>query len=99
MPTEAHAPEMPDTGDFVILEKGLSPTEAHVLCACLVSAGIDATTGDTETVQTHSLWQVALGGAKIRVPQGQLAEAREVMAAFHRGEFALDDDFDPGRTP
>jgi len=98
MSVEPFFPDPPDAGDFVILERGLSPTEAHVLCACLVSAGIDASTGDTETVQTHSLWQVALGGAKIRVPQGQLADARDVMAAFRRGEFALDDDFDPGAT-
>jgi hypothetical protein len=40
-----------------------------------------------------------MGGAipiVLRVPTRQLGEAREVIAAFERGEFALDEDGDYG---
>ncbi len=83
-------------GDQVILERNLSPTEAHLLCACLHAAGIEADAGDTNMVQAHSLLALALGGASIRVPSAQWLEARDVLAAFRRGDFALGDDFDPG---
>jgi len=85
-------------GDMVILERNLTPTEAHLLCSCLHSAGVEADAGDTNIVQAHSLLAIAVGGASVRVPSAQLAEAREVVAAFRRGEFELGDDFDPNET-
>lgn len=83
-------------GDMVLLERSLTPTEAHLLCSCLQSAGIHADAGDTNLVQANSLLSIAVGGANVRVPSTQLAEAREVVAAFRRGEFDLGDDFEPG---
>ena len=91
-PTE----DAPYLGDMVLLAANLSPTEAHILASCLAAAGIHAATGDTDTVQTHQLWSIALGGAKIRVPTSQLGEAQEVLKAFQAGEFSLSDDFDVG---
>lgn len=82
-------------GDMTIVAKYLTPTEAHMLCSCLNAAGIPADAGDTNTVQAHSLLSIAVGGARVRVPSAHEAEAREVIAAYHRGEFALDEDFDP----
>lgn len=46
-------------------------------------------------VQANALLSVAVGGASVRVPEGQLAEAQAVLAAFRRGEFTLREDFDP----
>lgn len=89
----------PYPGDMEILERDLSPTEAHLLVGCLRTAGIPADAGDTHLVQAHSLIAVAVGGAKVRVPREHLADAREVLAAFRRGDFALDDDFDVGSAP
>ncbi len=83
------------TDDWEILERHLDPTEANLLCNCLHAAGITASAGDTNIVQAHSLLSLAIGGACLRVPGDQLTEARAVLAAFRRGEFALDDDFDP----
>jgi Protein of unknown function (DUF3565) len=74
----------------------LPPTEAHILASCLTAAGIHAASGDTDTVQTHQLWSIALGGAKIRVPTSQLIEAQAVLQAFQAGEFSLSVDFDVG---
>lgn len=87
---------IPYLGDLVILVRDLSPTEAHLLCGCLQSAGIHADAGDAHIVQAHGLLTIAVGGAKVRVPSAQLEEARGVLAAFRRGDFALGDDFDPG---
>lgn len=90
------ADNVPYLGDMVLLAADLNPTEAHILASCLVAAGIHAATGDTNTVQTHQLWAIALGGAKIRVPASQLGEAQEVLKAFQAGELSLGDDFDVG---
>ncbi|MDZ7937286.1 MAG: hypothetical protein U5M53_02970 [Rhodoferax sp.] len=91
--------EPPYLGDMVILERDLEPTEAHMLVSCLAAAGIHADAGDTNIVQMHSLLSIAVGGACIRVPQSQQIEALAVLAAYRRGDFALDDDFDPGTGP
>jgi hypothetical protein len=92
-------PEQPYLGDMVILERGLEPTDAHLTVACLVAAGIQADAGDTNIVQMHALLSIAVGGACIRVPQSQQIEAQAVLAAYRAGDFALDDDFDPGAGP
>jgi hypothetical protein len=86
----------PYLGDRVLLERNLSPTEAHLLSACLRAAGIQADAGDTNIVQAHGLLALAVGGAKVRVPQSQWQDARLVLQAFRRGEFTLSDDFDVG---
>lgn len=83
-------------GDWVLLERDLTPQEAQLLAGCLQAAGIAAEAGDTGIVQAHPLLAIAVGGACLRVRQAQLDEAREVLAAFRRGEFSLADDFDAG---
>jgi hypothetical protein len=83
-------------GDLVELERSLEPTEAHMLCSYLQSAGIHADAGDANIVQAHGLLSIAVGGAKVRVPSSQLTEAKEALAAYRRGDFELPDDFDYG---
>lgn len=96
-PTEdSDEPIEPYLGDLVLLARNLKPTEAHILASCLAAAGIQAVTGDTNTVQTNSLWSIALGGAKVRVPQSQWLQAQQVLKAYRRGDFTLGDDFDVG---
>lgn len=94
-PAPQHPTEPEYEGDMTIVAKYLAPTEAHLLCSCLRAAGIAADAGDTNTVQVHSLISIAVGGARVRVPSAHEAEALAVIAAFHRGEFALDENFDP----
>lgn len=79
-------------GDYEIVARFLNPTDAYLLCSCLKMAGVPALIADAELVQTNSLWAVALGGARLLVPALHVAEAREVIAAFNRGEYALPDD-------
>lgn len=92
--TSLTSDEAPYLGDMVILKADLSPTEAHVLRSCLQAAGLHADVGDANIVQAHSLLAIAVGGAKVRVPQAQWQEANEVLEAFSRGDFALGEDFD-----
>jgi hypothetical protein len=72
------------------------PTDAHIVQGCLMAAGIPAVVADANLVQTHSLLTPALGGVRILVPASYLQQAQEVIAAFNRGEFQLDDDVDVG---
>ncbi|MCF8184158.1 MAG: hypothetical protein K9J43_04200 [Polynucleobacter sp.] len=81
-------------GDMTIVARNLVATEAHVLCSCLRAGGVPADSGDTNLVQMHSLLTIAVGGACVRVPENYLAEAQEIIAAFKRGEFQLDEEFD-----
>jgi hypothetical protein len=86
-------------GDMVLLVRQLEPTEAHLLAGLLNSMGIAAQAGDTQLVQTHSLWSIALGGANVRVPASQLSEAQAIHAAFVRGDFRLDDNTEADESP
>jgi len=85
-------------GDMVTIARRFTPTDAQMLCGCLEAAGIPATVADAALVQANMLWSIALGGASLRVPQAFVEQANEVIAAFERGEFSLDEDFDPN-TP
>jgi hypothetical protein len=95
-PPEQTAPAEPDDGpyegDFVTVAKFLNPIEAQVVCDCIRSAGIPAYLADGNTVQTNTLWSIALGGAAVRVPALRVGEARDVIAAFNRGDFELPPD-------
>ncbi|WIT13666.1 hypothetical protein PFX98_08620 [Paucibacter sediminis] len=96
VPSRAEAPVADEgdyQGDMTIVARYLTPTEAHMLCSCLNAGGVPAEAGDTNLVQAHSLLAGAVGGASIRVPANYVAEARELIAAFKRGDFALDEDF------
>lgn len=97
-PSDAAAPDEAEyLGDMVLLERGFMPTEAQMLVSCLHAAGIHAEAGDTNIVQANALLAIAVGGANIRVHQSDLAEARQVLIAYRRGDFALGDDFDPNQ--
>ncbi|HEV7816592.1 MAG TPA: hypothetical protein VGP06_16010 [Janthinobacterium sp.] len=83
-----------EEGDFEMVARFLAPIDAHVVCDCLKAAGVPALVADANLAQTNSLWAIALGGARVLVPPSRAAEARAVIAAFNRGDFALRDDDD-----
>jgi Zn-dependent alcohol dehydrogenase len=82
--------------DLFIVAKFMIPTEAALMMGCLVASGIPAVLSDANLVQTDLLLAPALGGVSVLAPQAFLADARAVMAAFERGEYALDEDADVG---
>jgi hypothetical protein len=83
-------------GDFETVARFLEPTAAHIVASCLQAAGIETLIADANLVQTNALWAIAAGGVRILVPAIRAVEARQVLAAFERGDFALADEDDPG---
>jgi len=83
-------------GDWVTVAQYLSYTEVHILRSCLEAAGIPAEVADAQLVQTDALLTPAMRGASVRVPANYAGEARKIIGAYRRGDFRLDDDFDPG---
>ena len=79
-------------GDFVIVARDLNLTEAHLYRSLLESAGIPAEVGDTNFSRIYG----STYSANVKVPQAFLADAEAVFAAFKRGDFALEDGFEPG---
>lgn len=83
-------------GDWLAVATYYLPTDAHIVRGCLAAAGVPAMVADDQLVQTDSLLTPALGGVRILVPQAYWQQARDVIAAFERGDYQLDDDIDVG---
>lgn len=92
--TASSAPEAnePYEGDFETVAQFFNPIDAFLLAGSLEAAGIPPVVADSNLVQLNSLWAIAVGGIRIRVPAARAAEAKEVIAAFQRGNLALPDD-------
>ncbi|MDB5889077.1 MAG: hypothetical protein JWM03_1949 [Rhodocyclales bacterium] len=86
-------------GDMVIVARDLTATEAHLLCSRLRAARVPAEASDMNFVQVNSLLAMAVGGARVRVPEYFEGEALAIIAAFHEGAFELDENFDDSASP
>lgn len=91
--TPTHGAEGHDLSEVA---RYMIPMDATMVQGCLVAAGIPAVLADANLVQTDLLLAPALGGVGIMVPEDYLDEARAVLAAYGRGEFALDENTDVG---
>lgn len=91
-----HEAEAPTARDLFTVAAYPEPTLAHIVQGCLAAAGIPAVVADDNLVQTNLLWTTAVGGVRILVPQQHMDDAKAVIAAFERGEFALPDGELPG---
>lgn len=82
--------------DLFEVARYLIPMQASLVQGCLVASGIPAVLADVHLMQTDLLLAPALGGVRILAPRDYLDQAQAVLAAFERGEFALDEDTDVG---
>jgi hypothetical protein len=82
--------------DLFAVAQYLVPIDAHLARGCLVAAGIPAVVADANHAQAYELISPAMGGVRVLVPQSYLQQAREVLEALARGDFALGDDADVG---
>lgn len=82
--------------DLFVVAKCMVPTDAFLLCGMLEAGGVPAVVADANHVQADLLIAPALGGVRILAPESYLAQAAGVIAAYERGEYALDDDADVG---
>jgi hypothetical protein len=78
--------------DLVTVARFSNPLKANVLRACLEAHGIFAFVWGEHLGTTHIVYSIAGGGVRVQVPGSQLAQAKEVMAAWERGELAIDDE-------
>ena len=81
----------PSAGDLVTITRVFNTLEAEALRGCLEAQGIPATLGDVQTIQTDTLLTHALGGIRVMVPESFARAARATLAAFERGEYAIDE--------
>lgn len=81
----------PELGDWVTLTTVFQPLEAFMLRGVLQAAGVPAAVADANLVQAHGLLAPAIP-VRLLVPEGCKAQAEGVLAAFHRGDFRLDED-------
>lgn len=80
----------PELGDWVTLTTVFQPMEAFMLRGVLQAAGLPAAVADAHLVQAHGLLASAIP-VRVLVPEGCKAQGEAVLAAFHRGDFRLDD--------
>jgi N-acyl-L-homoserine lactone synthetase len=85
----------PGSDSLVEVARFTAVIDAQVLAGCLEAAGIPVFMGNFDTANALGYMGAAVP-IIVRVPTRLFAEARAVMAAFEAGEYALDDDFDPG---
>jgi hypothetical protein len=87
-----------DSDSLNAIARFTMPVEAQLLAGCLEAQGIPVFMGNVDTA--HALgYMGAAVPIIVRVPSRLAGEARAVMAAYEAGEFALDDDIDPGPPP
>jgi len=65
------------------------PIEAQIALGLLQAEGIPARLDDIGTAIANWEWRLAIGGVRLRVPDGQAMHARRVLAALEAGDYAL----------
>ena len=85
-------------GPLRICTRFLLPLEAHIFAALLMTEGVQATVMDADTVYANGAFHTSLGlgGVRVMVPELQMADAQRILEAYHAGEYAIDENFDPG---
>jgi hypothetical protein len=78
--------------DLVTVARFNDPLEANVLRACLESHGIFAFLWGEHLGTTHMFFSVITGGMRVQVRADQVEQAKEVIAAFKRGDLAIDEE-------
>lgn len=80
---------------FIIVARYADPLEAQIARGLLQAEGIDAHLGDEHAALANWEWRLAIGGAKLHVPQAQAEQARAILQALDAGDYAIDDDATP----
>jgi hypothetical protein len=68
------------TGRFIVVRNFLNAHEAYVARGLLESAGIPTVVADDSVIGLNWLLSSAVGGVKVLVPEGYLAEAEDILA-------------------
>jgi len=90
--TQRTEPSAQEPLDLVTVDRRVNSVQANVLRACLEAHGIFAYVWGEHLGTANIIFSAATGGVRIQVRSDQVEQAKEVIAAFERGEFALDED-------
>jgi len=90
------APGTEETITFVTVARSLIPSDLQILRARLEADGIPSFVIDDNITRMNSLWSVAIGGAKLLVPQQLALEAKQIIGFVKSGRFALREGDDAG---
>lgn len=82
--------------DWLTVARLHDAVEAQLLLGRLHADGIEAQLADQNHVQADPLIALALGGVRVQVRQRDRWLAQSVIDRLASGDYALDDDFDPG---
>jgi hypothetical protein len=83
--------------DLVTVAEFPNPIQANLLRACLESRGIFAYVWGEHLGMANILLSIASGGIRVQVRGDQVAQAKEVIAAFERGDLEIHDNPATGR--
>lgn len=89
------SPVPSENGDWEVVDRCLDPVDAQLRRALLEGSGIPALAADFNTLIVQPLWTPAMGGVRVMVRAEDAAAARELLAAFARGELAMPADDAP----
>jgi hypothetical protein len=84
-----------DADSLTAVARFTAPIDAQLLAGCLEAEGIPVFMGNLDSAHVLGYMGAAVP-IVLRVPTRLAAQARAVMAAFEAGEYALDEDADPG---
>lgn len=76
----------------VVIAHFHDPLQARIVLGRLQAEGIQATLDDEHMLLASWEWRLAVGGARLRVPEAQAARARAVLGEIDGGRFALHDE-------
>jgi hypothetical protein len=94
---EANESPSAPPGPLVICARFMLPTDAEIFAARLNAEGIAAHVMDANLPYSDGFaGGFGTGGIRVMVAASQLDEARRVLAALNAGEYAIDENFDPG---
>ena len=88
----------PPQGPLQICARFLRPPDAEIFAARLQAEGVDAHVMDANSLYSDGFVSgLGTGGIRVMVPESQMADAQRILAAFNAGEYAIDENFDPGK--
>lgn len=77
--------------DLIGVARFTNVLDANVLRACLESHGIFAFVLGEHVATAHIIHSMATGGVIVQVRRDRFEQAKEVIRAFERGDFAIDE--------
>ena len=84
---------------WVVITRGYTPTDAHLMKNCFEAAGIPSVISDANLVQADSWLTNAVGGVRVKVPLAFEQQAKEILADYEAGRLSLDPDEGPRTAP